>query len=394
MNQCRLPPSHPSAPPGQKGFSLVEIVVGMLVGALGVVMILQIFGVSEGQKRTITSGGDALTNASIALGVLQADIRNAGYTIPPNLMGCNLTLAPGVTLTPLAPLVINPPAIPAGDPNTDILMVAYGSSAFMTDGEVILNPSIAPNYTVGRAIAFVLGDRVVAATATCIPVPVLDTLGGIIPPAPPQTTPFNLTVGNQQGAAMRGGTLYNFGPAPTVRVYAIRRGNLTACDYFVNGAFTNNCGLAANTTNAAVWVPIATNIVSLRAQYGHDTLPSVPGAPSYPVDTYDQAQPANGCGWWRTPVIRLALVARSDQLEKPTSAAHVTTAAPTWAGSVASLVGSVPNPTAPINPVATPINLTATPVASGFTWQDYRYKVLEINVPIRNVTLLGVQQGC
>ena len=49
------------------GFSLVEILVGMVIGLFGIIIITQIFALAEGQKRTTTSGSDAQTNGNIAL---------------------------------------------------------------------------------------------------------------------------------------------------------------------------------------------------------------------------------------------------------------------------------------------------------------------------------------
>ena len=42
-----------------QGFSLVELMVGLVVGMIGVVIMMQIFSVSEGYKRTTTGGDDA-----------------------------------------------------------------------------------------------------------------------------------------------------------------------------------------------------------------------------------------------------------------------------------------------------------------------------------------------
>ena len=48
----------------QQGFGLIEIMVGILIGLLMVLIIYQVYEVSEGQKRTITAGSDAQQNAA------------------------------------------------------------------------------------------------------------------------------------------------------------------------------------------------------------------------------------------------------------------------------------------------------------------------------------------
>lgn len=111
--------------------------------------------------------------------------------------------------------------------------------------------------------------------------------------------------------------------------YAIRGGNLMQCDWL-----NFDCTVAAN------WVRIASDIVSMRAE-------------------------CVGAGG-----VRVALVTRNPQLEKTT----VTTTAPTWSGAAA-------------------IDLTSTTVDAGFTWQNYRYKVLETLAPIRNIVWIG-GTGC
>ena len=73
------------------GFSLVEIMVGLAIGMLAVIVILQVFALSEGRKRTTTSGGDAQSNGALMLYQLQQEIGQAGYGITAvNLMNCNL----------------------------------------------------------------------------------------------------------------------------------------------------------------------------------------------------------------------------------------------------------------------------------------------------------------
>ena len=65
----------------QTGFSLVDILVGMVIALLGVIIIFQVFAVSEGIKRTTTSGGDAIQNGAYALYTLERSLKSAGYGI-------------------------------------------------------------------------------------------------------------------------------------------------------------------------------------------------------------------------------------------------------------------------------------------------------------------------
>ena len=62
-----------------RGFTLVEIMVGVLIGLIGTVVIFQVFAVSEGQKRTTTGAGDAQQNGVFALFQVERDLRTAGF---------------------------------------------------------------------------------------------------------------------------------------------------------------------------------------------------------------------------------------------------------------------------------------------------------------------------
>jgi type IV pilus assembly protein PilW len=340
----------------QAGFSLVEIMVGLVIGILGVIVMLQVFALSEERKRTTTSTGESQSDGVIALYQLQRDIGQAGYGFTAlGLFNCNLTAPAGSTAIPLAPVIINPPTsvIPAGDANTDRLLVMYGNSNGEPQGNPI-NAQATNIYTVQMPTAFSVNDRVIAAPGSCAGSSlILDRI-----------TASAGTVTVATGAA--GATLYNLGSGPMLQAYAIRGGNLTVCDYLVN-----DCG-TASTSNSSIWVPIASNIVSMRAQYGRDAVTPAPTTDTPPVysqvSTYDQTTPSNACNWTRVSAIRLVLVARSSQYDK----AVITSTAPTWSGTA----------TAPI-------------VLTGLTnWQHFRYKDFQTVVPIRNVAWMGVPVGC
>jgi type IV pilus assembly protein PilW len=350
-----------------RGFSLIELMVGLVIGMIGVVIMMQIFSVSEGYKRTTTGGDDAQNNGAISLYGLQRDLRQAGQgsnsftdnaasTSAFSVLGCNLTLRAGVTASSLGPVTINHPNIPAGDANTDTLLVFYGGGNDGPEGDRIEAQPATTTYTLAgfaaaaSAPSVVVGNRVVA-HPTPRPSPCNLTMESVTAVAG-----SNVTVGTGV-AGMTAGALFNLGQAPRFVAYAVRGRSLTVCDYMVN-----NCGGAFN---AAHWVPLASNVVSLRAQYGQDT---TVGTMDGTVDAFNQTTPANVCQWVRMRGVRLAVVTRSAQLEKE----DVTTVAPTWSGS----------------------GTQAIDLSADADWQRYRYKTFETVVPLRNVAWLGVQAGC
>lgn len=369
------------------GFGLTEIMVGLIIGMLAAIIMMQVFAVSEERKRTTTSGGDALSNGAITFFQLQQDISQSGYGFSVfNMLNCPLrwTVNSGsgiATAIPLAPVTIIPygsgsSLIPDGDPNTDALLILTGNANGEPQGNKFNESPTGPVYKVQMPSAFAQGDRVIAAPDSCAGTLLLDAIQANPPDGATTVTVVTGVVGTATA-------LYNLGGAtpatkPRFLAYAIRGGNLTVCDYLVN-----DCGLAANAHDSSVWVPIATNIVSLRAQYGRDTaspvrtqaqIEAITPRPVYIVDTYDQTIPTTACTWTRAPAVRLALVARNSQFNKTT----VTTNAPEWAGST-----------------STPIDVSKNPDGSAnANWGNYRYKVFQAVIPLRNVVWIGAQAGC
>jgi type IV pilus assembly protein PilW len=373
-----------------RGFSLIEIMVGLVIGMFSILIVMRIFAASEANKRTTTGGNDAQVNGSVALYGLERDIRQAGYGISAySILGCSLTYtttgdAASVTLAALAPVTINPAAslVPAGDANTDTLLVIGGNSASPSEGDATTAATTATAYAITTPTAFTVGDRVIAAATTrstpcALALATVKSISG-----------STLTVASGTAGLATGDPVYNLGPTPIARAYAVRNGNLTVCDYTAY-----NCGSTSytSTLNSDVWVPVASNVVSLRAQYGRDTT-GISGSTSTMtgvLDTYDQTTPGSSadsttiplyCGWSRVIALRLAIVARSPSYDKtlPTSAA------PSWDGSTANTAATSTLST--VTPTAAAIDLS-----SNANWKYYRYRTVQTTVPLRNTIWQGSQ---
>jgi type IV pilus assembly protein PilW len=347
---------------GMSGFSLIEIMVGLVIAMVGVIIMMQVLLTSDARARTTTGGNDALSSGAVMLHMMQRDLVQAGYGINAlNLMGCNIVLPTGATL-PLAPLVINPPValIPAGDAHTDTLLTFYGSDNGQPQGNTVYSLS-GSSYTMQAPTAFAVDDYVVALPGSCAADLVMTRVTAV-----DVTT---VTV----GTAVAGATvLYNLGKTPKIMAYAVRNAALTSCDFMA---------VDCRISSAASWAAVSGNIVSLRAQYGRDT--AAAGAMDGVIDVYDQTTPTTSCGWARTSAVRLALVARSSQYE--------TQIDPGTGQRVCDPVTALAGPTSPTwsGNAGAPIDLTGSA-----TWQCYRYKVFETIAPARNVVWMGVQTGC
>lgn len=364
----------------------MEIMVAMVIALLAMLVTMQVYSLFEGQKRSTTGSADAMNNGAIALYGLQSAILQSGYGVSSyNLLGCDVVLRGGVTLSNIAPVTINHASITGQDANTDTLLVVYGTGNGSPEGDKITLQPSTNIYAVATPTSFAVNDLVIA-EPQIRPSP----CSGANALSLDRVTVVNATAATVNVVTgvlnVSNGTLFNIGRVPVIQAYAIRNGNLTVCDYMVN-----DCGLAANNGNAAIWVPIANNIVSMRTQYGRDTSVAMDAI----VDGYDQtvatttttpAVSSNQCGWARIPAISLALLARSAQPEK--AAITPTTAVPTWAGSITNTTGT------PAILGGVPFVPASTTVPAGLSWQNYRYKVFETTVAIRNISWKGAATGC
>jgi type IV pilus assembly protein PilW len=347
------------------GFSLIEIMVGLIIAMVGVVIMMETMLASEERSRTTNSGNDALTSGAVMMHVLQRDIKQAGFGLNSiDLLGCSLTTPSGVAV-PLVPMRINSTLIPVpgadpstnADLNTDTLLVFYGNDTGQPEGNNVVEiPSSGTRYKMQAPSAFHVGDFVMVYPDSCAASLAMQQVTAV-------DTDYVTVNGAVVTAASR---LYNLGKNPVSRAYAIKGGSLLSCDFM-----SADCR-----TFSASWVAASGNIVSLRASYGHDNSPQ-----DGIVDVWDQTSPVNACGWAGAAAVKFALVARSSQYETKLNAAGaregdpVTTVAPTWDGTA--------------DTPAVPIDLSADA-----NWQYYRYKTFETVAPFRNVVWLGSKTGC
>jgi len=140
--------------------------------------------------------------------------------------------------------------------------------------------------------------------------------------------------------------LFDLGPAPIRDVFSVASNQL----------------VVVSALNSPAQNVVADNIVQLKAQYGKDDGSNGGTAGDGIVDGYDTVTPANATAWNQVLVVRLGLVARSAQPEKPSGAGpacDTTTTAPTWSGG----------------------NFD---VSADANWMCYRYKVFETIIPVKN----------
>ena len=343
---------------GQAGFSLVELLVAMGIGMLGMLAIMQAFSVTEKYKENTTGTSSAQTNGSIALFSIERDIRMAGYGITnPTALGCgpvqyyyntNYTSPPGGTL---AALRVAPVMITQGAGSAPDIITTFASSASYRFAPATLTVAMASAnaaISVDAVTAFAPGDLVMAVNSgTCAIMQVTNVLSSSLEHTNSGAAPFNPPTGSTLPAFAAGSQLFNLG-RPQIRTYAVAGNDLMVADWLLTLAGTPS-------------TVIVDEIVDLQAEYGLDD-GSGGGVPNDGrVDGYTTTTPASAAGWQQVLAIRFAVLSRGP-FEKPDAAGTctATTAAPTWAGGT--------------------LNLPTTPQAG-----CYRYRVFETTVPIRNM---------
>ncbi len=359
-----IPMRQPRAaqPARQAGMSLVELMVAAVIGMIGVLVIFQVFAMNEGNRRTTTSGSDAQQNGVFALVTLERELRQAGYGMNANVaLNCQVQVYDRIQGGDLAGYALAPVVITAGPANgSDAVEVNYASSPLSVAAAALFQNMVQPTdpYVVANRFGFNVSD-VVLVTESGKPC----TLAQVSAlPAAPNSNSITHASGNLYRYNRPGGwgTLYttnasvlNFGPAPVRNLYSIN----------ANGALV----LVPYLTSSAAQV-VADQIVQLKAQYGKDNGVNNGTASCGAcvandgvVDSFDSVTPASAAAWSQVLAIRVGLVARSAQPEKPSGNAgcDTTTTAPAWSGGA--------------------FNLSALP-----QWQCYRYKVFETTIPVRN----------
>jgi type IV pilus assembly protein PilW len=392
----------------QKGFSLVELMISVLMGLLAVIAATTAMRSFEGSKRGSVSASDSMQNGFLALFAIEADGEKAGWGLNDSwLLGCPtlmydaklpsgsggypLGAAGGTTNQTLAPVLITA----SGTNQPDQISFYRGSSPTGTGAL-----TVSPTTYVGDNTAITISDArmvlwpgdvyVVAADPTtrgatpCLIgqvssdiVTAFNTLGhttGTI-----SGTNFNVRFNNAAGLTsgqtyLTGSArVYNLGPGepgmnrgapPVFRSWFVQNGNLMirSSDVLTNDQVADTVAVS--------------NIVNLKAQYGFQ----VGGVTNWSNTLID----ANADGvidfldWQAITAIRVAVVARSREVEKPGDDGTCTNMP-----AVPCAVFPASNVTATCGASATPISVVVT--GDSVNSSCYRYKVFESVIPMRNL---------
>jgi type IV pilus assembly protein PilW len=405
----------------ERGFSMVELLVAMLIGLIGMIIIFQVFEVSESIKRTTTSGGDAQQNGVIALYSMERDFKNAGMGFnDTGFVGCNIIGYDNKRATPNFPpagvtMKLAPVFITSGAATTapDQIAVLYGSQP-QAAGSVPLAADMdatkngADDLLINNPFGYNPGDLLVlvqpATAKNCSIMEVTKRLSNQIThdltaylaagfSRNPRFNPAGGLGVVYQGLGTANvsrvfnlGNLYTLPPGGTAPIY------LPVYNFYAiaNGSLTVTSQILIDNGQPAV-TSVADNIVHMRALYGLDdgindgvTVTYNVGAAVKGdgiVDRYVDAATFNALApvpWANLIAVRIAVVSRSASPEKPSSGklsdpCDATTAEPQWTGT----------PWAAAFNYKTRLDVSSS-VAAPDDWKCYRYRVFETTIPLRN----------
>lgn len=375
---------------GQRGFSLVEILVAMVIALIGMLVIFQSFDTFEAQKRTTTNTIDAQESGLLALSNIEREIRLAGYGLfYGNQLACNRMnqwSGGAASQVPIMPI-----AITDGGAASDTIVTNYSTSAFGSlPAQLLLDTTTSSqvlqvnNST--RTAGFGIGNYVLIANPlraqNCTRLQVSATTlaadgnslaitvapGSSAPGNPPTSTNLFATAPNP---------VTSYGNSPAEPSVVINMGAFARNQYsVVMNASTREGELQQLdlTTAGATAVSIASGIVAMQAQLGVSTTPQTQEINTWVNPTGTWAPTAisiNDIG--RVKAVRVAIVTRSSQIERTNVSTTCTTP-----------VGTVNNGPCAWNDAGT----TAAPqidLSGDANWRRYRYRVYETIIPMRNV---------
>lgn len=361
------------------GFSLIELMIGMLISLIGTLAMMKTFAAFEAQKRTTTSGDDAQQNGAYSTYELERQLRTAGSGLVQGknygLWGCAITAyssgtqrLPLGTAKPPAPFDANtwparavPVLIASGDVSSggDQLAIVGGNPAVRTFKSAVTVSSASDSVDVDNAMGIYKDDYLLGSdkSGNCT----LALAGA----DPTFTKRISLAANDSPTTGFKGafsgqGYLFDLGPAPAFKLFGVDTGTNELVSYDL----LQRSGSAKE--------PLADGIVTIKALYGVDDGAGGGKAGDGEIDewvaptgnwslaklTADSTAASNAMA--QIKAIRIAVVARSELPER----ADAPGVAAGYSGATSlPLFGGL-------------FTLTTDP--------RFRYKVYDTVIPLRN----------
>ena len=343
-----------------QGLGLTDLMVGLAIGLLATLVIIKVAVLFEARRKSTTGIADAQMNASYALANLTRDVRMAGHGLGPSgALGCSVRRKLGTTLLPDLPLLpvtlidgVN------GAPDT-LLVLSSGKAQSLTAAELIAPYSVGSDVMmVNSTLGMATGDRLLLYESGNTQCPLIVVTS--IPIGEYRIRHSALPAGLLTATAYQdGAAVINLGAIHHQR-YTINANNQLLVERY--DAETDQWQGSA----------FASDIVSLQAQLGYDARATLSGAlrvTRCSAAVFDAN--ANGTAgdvddFRRVLAIRIAVVSRSAQR----SDQGCSSAMPTWRAANET-TGAMEDTPIAVNTIQ--------------DWACYRYRVLQAEIPLRNL---------
>ena len=294
------------------GFSLVELMIGMTLGLVGMLIVAQVMSTNASFQASTNAAGEAQTVGNLSLYTIERDLKQAGFGIStPALLGCQLTgwnnSSSSIISQPLYPANIDDGA---NADDSDSITIAYGTSETHM-GAVPLAAAYdgsGADINVQNRFGYFVGDFFVLAQITN---PATNCVLGQITAIPTTSLTalshtataknYNRAGGESIDFSAQIAEFYNLGAGFTFNTYSVN----------ANHQLLQRSNLSGNSA------AIAENVFVFKARFGHDS--DGDGT----VDTWDTVLPTTTVNWGRTTNVRIGLVVKTPQRE-----ADVVTASP------------------------------------------------------------------
>jgi type IV pilus assembly protein PilW len=260
---------------GQRGFSLIEIMIGVVIGLIAILVIYQVFAASEGLKRNTTSAGDAQQNGLLASFMLGVELSNASNGVA--MAWKQLDSCPTAATTAATTLRPIPILITAGGgltfPDSFVVNYSISNNVIAPAPFKAASASNAP-YVVHAPLGFRVGDVVVAVSGgsfgagTCAISSVTAVSAPTAACGPPDVCGGWVTIAhtNAPFAFTDDASLLNMGPGTAAQrvLYDVDLTSNALRSSLLWDA--NGAPVATPTPN-----PLASNIVNMKLLYGIDS---------------------------------------------------------------------------------------------------------------------------
>ncbi|MDP2827755.1 MAG: PilW family protein [Sulfuricellaceae bacterium] len=367
-----------------KGFSLVEIMVGLGIGMLAMIVMMQVFSAFEGQKRTTTGGADAQSNGAVALYMVERDVKMAGWGMDSSIYAsCNVTYSYcdgtavcGGDTGAISDLSFASVRVTDGGANPDTLAIQYFADPDFNSFRIPANttlrssmPQSSSELNVTSTSGCVDGGMVLVQQGGNCTLMKITTIQGTAlkiqhnPGAGGEyNPPVNFQNDNNWPAYTQGARLSCFAAAPSAAVFQRI--------YSVNATTRSLQKTDTTVTPVITDEAMASEIIDLQVQYGIAPIGVAPAnqkinewanATGIWANTATTPTVAN---WKRVKAVRVAMVARSSQYEKPDTSGVCSTTSDAAAWSTWATFNTTNYPS---------------------DWKCYRYKVFETTIPLRNI---------